>query len=154
MIERRKRMLSEFLNENTIRTDVDAKTWREAAQAAGKLLLDQGYIQDEIIGSMIETVEEHGPYVIIVPEIAFFHGRPGPGVKQVCMILITLRNTVYFSEFKNQPIKAAFAFAALDTESHRQVLMSVGKILQNKDFLPLLRCNGNRQEIEKIIQQY
>ena len=72
-------MLSEILTEEMIVCDVEVSTWREAVVAVGEVLVNKNKVKQDFIRSMIEVIEEFGPYMILVPEIAFFHGKPEIG---------------------------------------------------------------------------
>lgn len=147
-------MIRDILTEENVETDVEAKTWREAVNICGKILLNSEKIDESFIKSMIETVEEFGPYMILLPEIAFFHGKPSAGVKEVCLSLITLKDEVIFDDFENQGIKCAFGFGAVDSDSHINTLVNVTQLLQDEEFLNLIRNNGSKKEIMKKINQY
>lgn len=90
---------------------------------------------------------KYGPFMILVPEIALFHGKPGKLVKQSGVSLITLKEPVYFKEFDNQPIKAAFAFGGTDSDAHLYLLKEIAKWLLDDDIKNMLTGNASKQEI-------
>ena len=120
----------------------------------GKLLLKENKIEPEFIESMIQVVEEFGPYMILLPKVCFFHGQPGENVNEPCLSLIVFKDSVYFDDFENQEIKCAFAFGAIDSDSHMQMLMKVAQLLQNEEFISLITNNGEKDKILEIIQKY
>ena len=69
-----------------------------------------------------------------------FHGRPEAGVKDMAMSLVLLRDPVFLGEKR---IKAAITFAAVDKNSHLQLMRELGGYLQDEEFLSLLRNNGS-----------
>lgn len=140
-----------MIEESLLKTNVSANSWREVVKMAGDLLKNEGYIDQSYTDSMIETIEELGPYMILLPKVAFFHGRPSEAVKEVGLSLIVLNESVYFEEFENQEIKAAFAFCAKDQDSHLEVLKEFSTLLQNEELIDLLTNNGSKEEILKII---
>lgn len=139
--------MKELLDEKRVRVEVEARGWREAVEAAGSLLVKEGLIETGFIASMIRTVEEMGPYMLLMPDVAFFHGPPGDQVKEACLSLITLKEPVYFHEFDGQRIVCAFAFGAKDASSHLEMLQQVAKLLQDEAFVRLIRGHGSKQEI-------
>lgn len=147
-------MLRDVLVEEVIEIGSEARTWREVIRKSGELLVKQNFIDAGYVKEMMNTVEEYGPYMILVPEVAFFHGPPSSLVHQVCMSLITLKHEVYFEEFGNQKITCAFAFGAQDKESHMEILVELAELLQNDKFLYLVRNNGSKEEILHIIENY
>lgn len=147
-------MLNEVLTNEMIRTDVLVKNWKGAVESVGDILVQNQKVEHGFIRSMIEVVEEFGPYMILVPEIAFFHGRPGPNVHEPCLGLITLSEPVYFAEFENQKISCAFGFGAVDNESHLKMLMDVTDLLQDEEFINLITKNGSKDDILRVINKY
>ena len=144
-------MLKKILTSEVIATDGKAQDWRQAVKCCGELLVAAGKIEADFITSMIEVVEEFGPYMILVPEVAFFHGRPGPLVKEPCLSLVTLSEPVFFTDFANQKISCAFGFGATDNNSHLRLLKGVSQLLQNEEFLALITHNGSKADIMEII---
>lgn len=69
-------MICNLLNAELVQTEVEANSWRDAVYIVGNLLKQQGKIDDFFITSMLTTVEKLGPYMILLPDIAFFHGPP------------------------------------------------------------------------------
>lgn len=147
-------MIRDILVEDVVETGVQVKTWREAVQCVGDLLKKKGKVEDTFIESMITTVEELGPYMILVPGIAFFHGSPQSGVHVVCLSLVTFKEDVIFTDFDQQHIQCAFGFGAVDADSHMKMLMQVAALLQDEEFLTLVRNHGTKEDIMSKIQQY
>ncbi len=147
-------MIKDILTENVVLCDVEVKNWREAAQAAGGLLVRAGKVHESFIDSMIQTVEKFGPYMILVPKVCFFHGEPNENVKEACLSLCVLKNPVYFDDFDHQQINCAFAFGAVDKDSHMEMIMNVAKILQNEQFIEAITNNYPKEKIMEIIQKY
>lgn len=146
-------MIKKLLTENRIATNVECSNWRQVVKECGKLLVDANDVDEPFVDSMIEVVEEFGPYMILAPEVAFFHGRPSEAVHRVCISLITLAEPVIFEEYKKEKIKCAFAFGAIDSESHIKVLKGVAELLQDKEFLNLIRENGEKIDILNVINK-
>lgn len=147
-------MIKDIISENAVQTEVEANSWRDAVQIVGTLLKEEGKIEDSFINSMIETVEELGPYMILLPGVAFFHGSPQSGVNEVCLSFVTFKEDVIFTDFDQQSIQCAFAFGAIDKDSHMQVLMQVAGLLQDEEFLALAKNHGSKEAIWKKIQQF
>jgi len=147
-------MLKDILTDDVIETDVTADDWREAVAACGGLLVKADKVKPEFITSMIEVVEKFGPYMILVPEVAFFHGEPGENVHEPCLSLITLKEPVYFKEFAGQKISCAFGFGAIDNQSHLEMLKAISVLLQDEEFIALITRNGSKTAIREKIEKY
>lgn len=141
-----------MLEEGLVATGVEASSWQDAARAAGQLLVNSGAVEPAYVDRTIETVLKFGPYMIPVPDVAFFHGPPGEYVNTSSLAFITLRDPVFFSEFDNQRITAAFAFGAVDQSSHFDLLAKVVALLQDDEFLSLATGGGDKASLMRRIQ--
>lgn len=137
-------MLQEYITEKTFLTDAECSNWEEVVETAAGLLMEDGAIESGYIDAVKDAVNEFGSYMVLLDDIAFFHGRPCLAVHKLAMSLVTLKEPVYLLEKR---IKAAFLFAALDNNSHMELLQEFGEALQDDEFLTLLRENGSKEEI-------
>lgn len=147
-------MIRDYLVESHVLCNESFRTWREVIEACGSLLMKDEKVERPFVDSMIETVEELGPYMILLPKVAFFHGKPSKAVKEVCLSLVTLENTVTFDDFENQEIRCAFGFGAIDGDSHMKMLQEIVMLLQDHEFIELITNNGSKAAIMKKISQY
>lgn len=139
--------MKRILEDEYIRTDVEANSWREAVQMAGDILVQLKECDQEFIYQMVKTVENLGPYMILLPDVALFHAPPGEYVHKACLSFVTFKNPVYFTDFDNQRIKCAFALGAVDPESHMEMLQQVAMLLQDKTFLQTATNNGTKKDL-------
>lgn len=137
-------MLQEYITEKTFLADAECSNWEGVVETAASLLIEDGAIDKGYIDAVKSAVNEFGSYMVLLDDIAFFHGRPCPAVHRLAMSLVTLKEPVYLLEKR---IKAAFLFAALDNNSHMELLQEFGEALQDDAFLTLLRENGSKEEI-------
>lgn len=141
-------MIRDLITDKTYLEDVACATWEELVDIGGGLLVGQGSVEPRFLQSIKDTIAEFGAYMVLVDDIAFFHGRPEAGVKEVSMSLVLLKNPIYLQDKR---IKAALTFAAVDKDSHLELLRELGAYLQDETFLHLLRNNGGKAGImEKI----
>ena len=147
-------MIKDILVEDVIATDVEVSDWYAAVKACGDLLVKANRVKPEYISTMIAVVEEFGPYMILVPEVIFFHGRPGALVNSLGLSLITLKKPIFFREFAYQKISCAFGFGAVDAKSHLDLLADLSSLLQDKKFIELITHNGKKEDIMELINKY
>lgn len=147
-------MVKDVLLDKLVEVEVDVDSWQDCIQHLGGMLVREKKIEPGFIDSMIQTVYELGPYMILLPGIAFFHGKPGSSVHEPCLSFVTLKKEVAFKEFDNQQVQCAFAFGAVDSDSHMQMLMQVAKLLQDEEFIELVKHHGSKEAIMKKIQEY
>lgn len=143
-------MITQLITQETFIRHYECETWEELVDAAGGLLVARGSVEAEFLQSIKDTVAQYGGYMVLVDDVAFFHGRPEAGVHEVAMSLVLLKKPVYLGEKR---IKAAFAFAAVDNTSHRNLLRELAWSLDNDEFLELLRNDAELEEIIKIFAE-
>jgi transcriptional antiterminator/mannitol/fructose-specific phosphotransferase system IIA component (Ntr-type) len=107
--------------------------WKDAVTLAGSILVESQDVTQEFIQSMIDTVENTGPYVVISKGVALIHGEGGLGVNHLAMSLITLKNPVYFHHPTNDPVKLILCLAPIDNSSHVAALEDFMNFLRNND---------------------
>lgn len=143
-------MLKDLITDETFLEDVVCASWDELVDIGGNLLVKQGKVEPRFLQSIKDTIAEFGGYMVLVDDIAFFHGRPEAGVKETAMSLVLLRDPVYL---ENKRIKAAFTFAAVDKSGHLALMRELGGCLQDDEFLELLRNDGGKAKIMERIQK-
>lgn len=143
-------MMRDLITEETYLDDVECSTWEEVVDVGAGLLVEKGYIEPGFIQSVKDTVKEFGSYMVLLDDIAFFHGRPESGVRQTAMSLVLLREPVYLEDKR---IKAAFVFGAVDNDSHLDLMRELGGFFQDEEFLALLRGHGSKEAILKKIEE-
>ncbi|MBF4586670.1 PTS sugar transporter subunit IIA [Curtobacterium sp. VKM Ac-2861] len=102
-----------------------APTWRDAMRLAGGALVASGAATDEYTDAMIGMVEEHGPYIVISPGLAFAHARPGGAVLRDGLAVVTLETPVAFGHPHNDPVRVVLGLAVAGVGTH---LESIGEI--------------------------
>ncbi|KHD85280.1 BglG family transcription antiterminator [Heyndrickxia ginsengihumi] len=150
----RKPMLNELLTESFIQIEEKVGDWKEAIRVASKPLLQLNYISKEYVDSMIETVEELGPYIVIAPKIALPHGRPEKGVKKVGMSLLKLETPVAFSNQKEHEVQLIIVLAAIDNGTHLNALAQLSNMLSMHENVEILIHAKQKNEILDLISRY
>lgn len=126
-------MISNLINEQTVKINVNASTWEDAIKMGGNLLKSTNAIAQEYIDAMIQSVKDIGPYIVLAPGIAMPHANPKYGVKKLGMSLITLNSPVCFGHKENDPVSIVICLAALKEDDHLQELAELVEILSNAD---------------------
>lgn len=143
-------MLRDLITDATFQEDVVCRTWEELVDICGAPLLAQGSVQPQFLQSVKETILEFGSYMVLLDDIAFFHGRPEAGVNKISMSLSMLKDPVFLD---TRRILAAFMFAAIDNESHLDLLGELSEYLDDEEFLYLLRNHGSKEDIFKKLSK-
>ena len=143
--------LSALITEATVRAGVAVKSWEEAVDHVGSLLLKAGKIQPGYISAMKRVLQEMGPYAVIAPGIALLHARPEDGVVEPCLGLITLSTPVAFGHSQNDPVDLVFALGATDKQSHILALQQLGLLLGRDEKLKAIRAAREGRALVEII---
>ena len=143
--------LSKMISKKTISLNVSARDWKEAVRIGGKILVENGTVEERYIEGMIETVKTLGPYIVIAPGVALPHARPEDGVIEPCMSLVTLKNPVNFGNENNDPVKLVVCFATVDHDAHIKAISKLARIIGDKEKLNRLFNAVQVDEIEEII---
>ncbi|MHA1505659.1 MAG: PTS sugar transporter subunit IIA [Candidatus Asgardarchaeia archaeon] len=153
-VEKAELKLKDMIPLENIRIGVDVKDKEEAIRAAGRILVDNGYVEERFIDAMIKILHELGPYIVIAKGIALPHARPEDGVKRPGMALITLKNPVNFGSSENDPVDIVIALAAKDSSSHVKALAQLARFLSERDKVEKIRRAKKEEEIYEVIKEY
>jgi len=126
--------------------DVVCTDWENLVDILAAPLIADGSVLPQFAESAKVAVRQFGGYVVLIEDIAFFHGRPEDGVLELSMTLGLLKEPIYLGEKR---IKAAFLFAAIDNESHRELLGGLARLMNDEDCLELLREGRDLDAIMK-----
>ena len=132
--------MGELIKLENIKVNVEANDWRDAIRKSGALLEENGSIKHDYIEDMIKSVEELGPYIVLMPGFALGHAAPSPSVLKNDLSLITLTNPVNFGS-NNDPVKVLMCLACTDSKSHMESIQKVAmKLMENDSIDRMLAC--------------
>lgn len=140
---------SVILPEDQIQVIESVESWQQAVQIASQPLLKKNLIKPEYIEAMIDSVNEHGPYMVIADYFALMHARPGEGVNKQSMSLLVMKESV---DMLGKAVKLLLILAAKDNESHLESLQTIMTIfMDNQNYQMVL--NGNKQKIISLFNE-
>lgn len=113
-----------------IRSQVSSRS--EAIRLAGQLLVDSGRVRQDYVRSMLQAVEDFGPYIVIVPGIALAHGKPAENIIETGLSLLLLREPIEFQHSLNDPVSLVFGLAATDHDSHIALMAELAEFLSDR----------------------
>lgn len=146
-------MIKELISEDSVEVNVTVRDWREAIRKSGLLLEKCGKVEHRYTESMVENVEQSGPYIVIAPGIAMPHARPDKGVNGIGLSLLFLKTPVNFGSPENDPVKIVAAISATDNSSHLDVLAELMELLSDKTFVDMADRPIEKQELINYIHQ-
>lgn len=141
-----------FLSEEIVSISQTFQSAEEAIQAAGKLLVRAGYVEESYVTAMIESYRENGAYFVITPKVAIPHARFENGVKQAAVSLVVLREPVVFKHPTNDPVSLVFGLAATSSEEHLEVIKKIVQLLSDPQNIEALIQAKSYQKISRILE--
>jgi mannitol/fructose-specific phosphotransferase system IIA component (Ntr-type) len=144
--------LRDLLTADTVRARVQAAGWEQAAEAAGRLLVEAGRAEPRYSDAMRRALQELGPYAVLAPGIVLLHARPEDGVLAPCLALVTLSRPVEFGSAQNDPVDLVFALGAVDKAAHLAALQELASLLMDGQALARLRAAGDDRSLLTAIQ--
>ena len=130
--------------------DFDTRSWQTAVRTAGELLRDKEYVNQQYVDSMVEIVEENGPYILFLPGFAIAHAAPEDGANKLGVSLIRMKKPLNF-EGSEIDIKVIVCLSIPDEQSHVFLLYQIYKCLTNETlFNELIACKTKDQLLENL----
>lgn len=142
--------LAELLRPSLVAVDVEVKTWQEAIEACGRLLYEDGAIEERFTAAMIRVAHEFGPYIVVAPGIALPHAFPEDGVIKPSMALVKLKTPVNFGNSQNDPVWLVVALAPIDAQQHIQGLADLAAVLGDMANIRDLKACSTPQELHNV----
>lgn len=141
-----------IIKEEHIQIKEKVSDWEESIQIAAQPLLEVGYFNQAYINSMIQSVHDMGPYIVIAPEIAIAHARPNDDVHKVGLSLLKLNEHINFSD-NSHYASLIFVLSAIDNEAHLEILRKLATILSDKETVQSLIDANSKSEITNILKE-
>ena len=113
----------------------DCNDWRKAIHLASKPLLKNHSIDNDYVEAMISAVEELGPYMVFIPEVALTHAASQNGVLKDGMSLLTLKESIKFGDKGKEQVRIIIVLASLDPETYINKLVKLVEILEKKSII-------------------
>jgi len=129
-------------------------SWEQALQASGDLLKNHGKIKQEYIDTMIANVHELGPYIVIAPRVAMPHARPENGVHEKGISVVTLKEPTHFSDDPAHTVSLIVCLAAVDSDSHLELLQTVSGWLADENVLNDLIEAASTDELQHRLAEF
>ncbi|MEG0367146.1 MAG: PTS sugar transporter subunit IIA [Coprobacillus sp.] len=142
--------MKEVISKDNIQLSVDVNTWEESIEAAGYLLIKTNKITHDYVESMINSVHEMGPYMVLMPGFALVHAAPSSAVHESAISLITIKNPVSFNS-PNDPVKVVLCLACIDKTSHMDNLQVIAEKLMVDNMVEQIYNCKTTEELYQLI---
>ncbi|ROR29961.1 PTS system IIA component (L-Asc family) [Curtobacterium sp. JUb34] len=131
-----------------------APTWRDAMRLAGGALVASGAATDEYTDAMVGMVEEHGPYIVISPGLAFAHARPGGAVLRDGLAVVTLAWPVAFGHPHNDPVRVVLGLAVAGVGTHLESIGEIANLFNDETVTGRIADATTADEVRTIMGVY
>lgn len=149
-------MLREILDNSRYSFYEGFEDWRDAIRCSYKPLLKEKIVNDSYVESVIKSVEEYGPYIVIVKNIAMPHSSIGDkNCSDTAISYMHVNNPVKFDE--NDGEKDAilfFSLAASDNDEHVKNIERLMDVLMNEELVGELILADSEEKFKKIVDKY
>ena len=127
--------MEELIQKKNIEVNLDVDNWEDAIKGVGNLLINSKQIEEGYINSMINSVKELGPYIVLSQGFALAHAAPNTEtVHKPSLAIVTLKNPVKFGS-PNDPVKVLMCLACMDKATHLDLLSKAAKKLMQENFV-------------------
>jgi PTS system ascorbate-specific IIA component len=144
-------LVNKALGEGSILLQQSAVDWRECFQLAGNALVASRRVTESYIEEMIQAFEELGPYMVIAPGIALAHARPSAAVLETGLSIVTLKEPVAFGSANNDPVRLVIGLAAVDHDSHIDLMAALSELLMNETKVNILLQTDKEAEVRQTL---
>lgn len=125
--------------------------YKEAVTLAASPLLNDGVIEPRYIQKMIWAISNLGPYMVILPKVAFVHAGTEDGVNRNGISCLHLESSVLFGEKRVSEVSVIFVIASVFKED-AGLLKLVG-LLESADNLNRLLQAKHADDILELIKE-
>lgn len=126
--------MEESIARRNIQLNCSAGSWEEAIRVSAAPLLEHGSIEESYVERMIASVNELGPYIVIMPGFAIAHAAPGDDVNVSDLSIATFDQDVSFN-CDNDPVRIVMCLACTDREAHIARLQRIAEKLLDDTFV-------------------
>ena len=146
--------LYQVTEEACILLDAEYTELSEAVAVSGDMLKDRGYIEEEYIQEIVETVKNSGRYMIIREEMIMPHSLAGKYVKKTGISIIRLKLPLPLYDDPIIKVKWIFTLCTTDKISHITALTQLAQILGNSVLLDEMEATQTNLQLLSLLQRF
>lgn len=131
-------MFRTILNNNRYCFHDGFDNWEDAIRASVQPLIKEGIATEQYCEDIINSINTHGPYIVIAPNICIPHAQQGKGVNDTAISFMKTNKPVKFSENEEHWAQLFFVLASTDNEKHLNNLSKLVEFLGDEDVVDIL----------------
>lgn len=127
--------------------------WREALREGIKPLVADGSVEERYADCLIKNVEDHGPYIVLIPGVAMPHAVEGAvGTIREAISFMRVREPVHFGAEDDPDTTATvfFTLSDVDAQSHLQNMQRLAAVMSNEEVISRLSRIESPEELLEI----
>ena len=128
-------------------------SWQEALRKCIDPLLADGSVEPEYADCLIENVEKHGPYIVLLPGVAMPHAVEGAvGTNREAISFMHVKEPVHFGAEDDSDTTATvfFTLSDVDADSHLQNMQHLAAVLSNPEVVECLKSAEKPEDLLEI----
>lgn len=131
------------------------ESWQEAIRMSCQKLMTHNYITDTYVDEIIESIIEHGPYIVIIPNVAMPHA-PGnhSSVLKSGISFTKFKKPVLFFDEKEKEEKPAvlfFTIAAKNADEHLENITNLMELFSDEQMMDQLIHSETIEDFDKLL---
>ncbi len=142
--------MQKLVHVNDIKLNVPAIDWQDAVRQSGAILVDNGYVTEEYVDAMVQTVKTLGPYIVVAPGLAMPHARSSNGVIKSGISIMTLSKPVEFGNKSNDPVHLLIGLAGSNDDLHLKIIQAIATVFEDESMLERITSCSNKMEIAEV----
>lgn len=142
--------MQKLVNVNDIELNVAAIDWQDAVRKSGTILVNNGYVTEEYVDAMIQTVKTLGPYIVVAPGLAMPHARSSNGVLKSGISIMTLSGPVIFGNESNDPVHLLIGLAGSNDDLHLKIIQTIATIFEDESMLKRITTCETKAAIAEL----
>lgn len=151
-------MLKYFLENDLVKySEKEITDWREAIRESCQQLMEKKIIDQRYVDEIIQCVEEYGPYIVIVPQVAMPHSsEKSAGVFGTAVSFTKMKHTINFesNDGEKKSARLFFTLAAKNPEEHMRNIQKLSELLMTEGLIDRLVATNNVAEYKEVMAEY
>lgn len=149
-------ILRELVEANHVLFLDGVDTWEDSIRASCRTLVADGTVTEGYADEIIQCVNTHGPYIVLIPGFAMPHSMQGSqGAKRTGLGFMKLARPVSFDP--SDPEKDAsvfFTLAAVDQAAHLENMQKLFQMLSNEELCAELLNVSSPADLLRLDEKY
>lgn len=145
-------MLSNLVSKELILLDVEANDWVDAIKKTAAPLVQEDKIKESYIDGIIDSVNENGPYFVLLPHVALPHANPEKGALEDAIGIAVLKTPVNFGNADNDPVKYLITLSATSSTNHLSALAVLAELFEQQEFFEMLDNAKTKDDVYTFLE--